>query len=342
MMDFTFAYGPALSYLSEEDQQKYSVEFKKYLQKAWKEDATQKEWKGYYFLPAFEPVTAQFAYNQWNPNKGDVIVASYPKTGTIWMRELVRHILYCHDKELLEKAKATMFLFSFLSFGQESKYDVLKKLNFSRNVLATHLPAPLINFKKYEEKGAKIIYMMRNPKDQAVSWYHFSKTQPYAGLPSYKDMYTADKKKFFDSYFAGEHKLFAKKGEGYLEHLKEWYPHQNDSNVLFAFYEDLKKDINQGIRKVAKFLDVTLSDEDVEMIAEKTSFNSMKESTRQRQNIQTQKVRVFKIFRKGAVGEWRNYLTLEQSKLIDEKVQKILGNTNLKFVYDLDKTRCNL
>ena len=112
--------------------------------------------------------------------------------------------------------------------------------------------------------------MMRNPKDQAVSWYHFSKTQPYAGFPSYKHMYTADKKKFFDSYFAGlqcyvlednfceakpkaklfylnislhigEHKLFAKKGEGYLEHLKEWYPHQNDSNVLFAFYEDLKK-----------------------------------------------------------------------------------------------------
>ena len=44
----------------------------------------------------------------------------------------------------------------------------------------------------------------------------------------------------------------------------------------------------------------------------------------------------------GTVGEWRDYLTFDQSKLIDEKVQKILGDTNLKFVYDLDNTRCNL
>ena len=92
-MDFTFAYGPALSYLSKEDQQKYSAEFKKYLQKTWRDDVTHKEWKGYYLLPAFEPATAQFAYDQWNPNKGDVIVASYAKTG----RNFAIEILCCSD-----------------------------------------------------------------------------------------------------------------------------------------------------------------------------------------------------------------------------------------------------
>ncbi|CAK8692759.1 amine sulfotransferase-like [Clavelina lepadiformis] len=342
MMDFTFAYGPALSYLSEEDQQKYSAEFKKYLQKTWRDDVTHKEWKGYYLLPAFEPATAQFAYNQWNPNKGDVIVASYAKTGTTWMRELARHILYCNDDAMLKKTKYVNFFFTYLEFGPESKYEVLEKLNIPQKVMGTHLPAPLINFKKFKEKGTKIIYMIRNPKDQAVSWYHFCRTQPFADLPPYKDMYTPDKKIFFDTYFAGEHKLFAKKGEGYLEHLKEWYPHQNDSNVLFVYYEDLKKDITQGIRKVAKFLDVALSDEDVDMIAEKTSFNSMKKSARQTEKSRKQKVRVLKLLRKGTVGEWRDYLTFDQSKLIDEKVQKILGDTNLKFVYDLDNTRCNL
>ena len=89
-MDNTYAYGPTLSYLSKEDQQKYSAEFKRYLQKAWREDATPKEWNGYYFLPAHEPATAQCAYNEWNPNEGDVIVASYPKTGDMFVR------LYCY------------------------------------------------------------------------------------------------------------------------------------------------------------------------------------------------------------------------------------------------------
>ena len=63
-MDFTFAYGPALKYLSVEDQQKYSAEFKRYMQKAWRDDVTQKEWNGYQFFPGFEPATAQFAYDQ--------------------------------------------------------------------------------------------------------------------------------------------------------------------------------------------------------------------------------------------------------------------------------------
>ncbi|CAK8692760.1 unnamed protein product [Clavelina lepadiformis] len=79
-MDVTFAYGSALSCLSEANQQKYSAEFKKYLQKALEgEAAAEKEWKGYQYhlVPGFEPATAQFACNQWNPCKG-----------TTWMREL--------------------------------------------------------------------------------------------------------------------------------------------------------------------------------------------------------------------------------------------------------------
>ncbi|CAK8692758.1 sulfotransferase 1B1-like [Clavelina lepadiformis] len=331
MMDFTFAYGPTLSYLSVEDQQKYSAEFKRYLQKAWRDDVTHKQWNGYYLLPAHEPAAAQFAYNKWNPNEGDVIVASYPKTGTNWMAELVSNIAYCHDEEMLQKVKDTTVFFSFLSGGPESKYEVLEKLGIPRKVLRTHLPASLVNFKKYHERGVKIIYMIRNPKDQAVSWYHFCRTQPFADLPSYKDIYTTEKRKFFDTYLKGEHKLFAKKGEGYLEHLKEWYPHQNDNNVLFVHYEDLKKNTKQEIRKVAKFLEITLSGQDVEVIAKRTSFDFMKESDRIK-SIQENKP-YFKVYRKGRIGEWRDYLTTEQSSLIDEKVQKILGDTNLEFSY---------
>ena len=61
----------------------------------------------------------------------------------------------------------------------------------------------LTNDKNASNYFSQVIYMIRNPKDQAVSWYHFSKTQPYADLPPYKDMYTTDKKKYFDEYIAG-------------------------------------------------------------------------------------------------------------------------------------------
>lgn len=39
------------------------------------------EWKGYHFLPGFDADTAKYAYNVFSPKPGDVLVATYAKTG---------------------------------------------------------------------------------------------------------------------------------------------------------------------------------------------------------------------------------------------------------------------
>jgi len=39
----------------------------------------------------------------------------------------------------------------------------------------------------------------------------------------------------------GKQQPFAKEGEGYLEHIKEWYPHREDPNVMFLIYEEMKQ-----------------------------------------------------------------------------------------------------
>lgn len=41
--------------------------------------------------------------------------------------------------------------------------------------------------------------------------------------------------------FLGKQKVFAKDGEGYLEHVRDWNEHRSDGNALFIVYEDLKK-----------------------------------------------------------------------------------------------------
>lgn len=42
------------------------------------------EWNGYRLSIGFEQETAQYAYNKFEPNFGDVLVASYPKTGKFY------------------------------------------------------------------------------------------------------------------------------------------------------------------------------------------------------------------------------------------------------------------
>lgn len=53
------------------------------------------------------------------------------------------------------------------------KYDKLSEMTTKR-LIKTHLPMKLMP-KSVMEVGAKVVYMARNPKDVAVSFYNFSK-----------------------------------------------------------------------------------------------------------------------------------------------------------------------
>ncbi|CAK8692761.1 unnamed protein product [Clavelina lepadiformis] len=108
-------------------------------------------------------------------------------------------------------------------------------------------------------------------------------------------MYTADEKQFLNAYLAGEHSLLAKK----------------------------------------EFLDVDLNDEDVDLITEKTSLDLVKKT-----RDEDRRDGDIKLCRKGLdlvglVGDWKNYLTVARSDLIDKKVKEILIDTNLSFTYEL-------
>ena len=62
---------------------------------------------------------------------------------------------------------------------------------------------------------------------------------------------------------------------GYFDKSKQF-----PKTVLVLCYEDLKQDPVGEIEKVAKFLGLELQQEELERVAEITSFNSMKENPR--------------------------------------------------------------
>ena len=58
-----------------------------------------------------------------------------------------------------------------------------------------------------------------------------------------------------------------------------WWAHRDDDNVLFIKFEDLKRDSVTTITKIATFMGYShLSQEVINIIAEKTSFDKMREN----------------------------------------------------------------
>lgn len=296
----------------------------------WAENRQITEWNGHTFTPNFFAETAKFAYENWTPRKGDVFIMSFPKTGTHWITEIVKQIIYRKDPVSLRIGRKWHAELAIIEFGPASKFKVIDHLPVPHRIFSCHLPAHLMNLEKIRKCGAKIIYIYRNPKDQTVSWYHFSRRIPHAQSQQFKDLYADDWGKFIDNYFSGKMPTEQLDGEWYPDHVLSWYKHKDDENVKFVCYEDLAKNMAAEIRNVANFLGIELTDSEVVSIREKCTFEYMRQSSSG-----TPLQDIFKLFRKGQVGNWREFFTDEQSERVDKIVKEKLGGTDLKFTYDL-------
>ncbi|GLV32779.1 Sulfotransferase 2 [Carabus blaptoides fortunei] len=114
---------------------------------------------------------------------------------------------------------------------------------------------------------------------------------------------------------------------------------RNEPNVMFIKYEDMKRDQKKMIRKTAEFLEKSVTDEEVDTLAEYLSFKNMKSNpavnlervveTRNDVHFSDELGKTF--IRKGEVGDWKNHMTPELSKRFDDWTEENLKDTGLSF-----------
>ena len=69
--------------------------------------------------------------------------------------------------------------------------------------------------------------------------------------------------------------------EIYFGYVKKWWPYRNDPNVLLMHYADVRKDLKGHVSKLAKFLDVELTESELETVTERCGIDHMKEKADQ-------------------------------------------------------------
>uniref|UniRef100_H2Z1K8 Sulfotransferase n=1 Tax=Ciona savignyi TaxID=51511 RepID=H2Z1K8_CIOSA len=285
-------------------------------------------WREYKMLPAMvwfgNPGLVDFAYNDWQPRSDDIIISTFPKTGTTWMRDVCRHLIYEHDSIEFQFTKLFLGPHVYLETGTEEKYELLDKLPWKRRILGTHLSAGMMNLERIRKSGAKIIYVIRNPKDQMVSMFNMMKSLSNPDNQTMQ-MFPSDFNDFALAALEGKVLVNLKPGQNYFDHILSWYPHRHDENVMFLYYEDMKKNPAEEIAKLAKFLDVYISEEGAKNIADLTSF----EKTKQRMKDGVP----FQFYNKGSVGNWKNHFNVALSERVDLEVKEKLAETDIKFTY---------
>ncbi|KAF0311268.1 Sulfotransferase family cytosolic 1B member 1 [Amphibalanus amphitrite] len=253
-------------------------------------------------------------WRRFSARPTDVFVASFPKSGTTWLQELVWQVVHQEQSKQTDEPLEYRFPLFDMPSVERMRFKEISEMSDPR-LIKTHLPYHLLPESVWTS-GAKVLYVSRDPRDVCVSYYHFCRM---VNFNSYRGTFA----EFRDAFQKGE-MMYGP----YREHVKGYRDHAGQ--VLCVTYEELHQDRVGCIKRVAEFLGRPMTDELAQTIFQRTSFAEMKKNPAvnythwQKEGVAHPEKEVGAFMRKGKVGDWTNYFTQEEGDALLKWSQQLV------------------
>lgn len=265
-------------------------------------------------------------WNDFNFRPDDIIIATYGKSGTTWMQQIVAQLLFQGDPDL---SVAEMSPWMDLRVPPKEVKLTAVEAQSHRRFLKTHLPVDALVF----SQQAKYIYIARDGRDVVWSlynhhananqlWYDALNDAPGRVGPPITPP-PQDIRQYWLDWFQGDGYPFWP----FWENVRSWWAIRTLPNVLLVHFESLKRDMPGEMERIANFLDISIDSARWPSIIEYCSFDWMKKHA-------TKSVPLGGAFwdagadvfiHKGVNGRWKDVLTTEQSREYEDKARQELG-----------------
>ncbi|XP_049609666.1 cytosolic sulfotransferase 3 [Syngnathus scovelli] len=253
----------------------------------------------------------------------DIVIATYPKSGTTWVCYLLDRLFFGKTKPEKETSLPLYMRVPFLELcipGHPKGKDLADQLTITPRLIKTHLPVQLVP-ETFWENNCKTVYVARNPKDVAVSFFHFCRMNSIHPSPG-------DWDGFLQRFMEGKMTY----GPWHQHVVGWWEKQQTYPNLHYIFYEDLTENVGREIDKLCTFLGLSVSAEEKESIMTAVQFENMRDNKLTNfTNAPLMNLKVSPFMRKGKVGDWKNHFTVSQSERCDEHYKKFIRSPGLRF-----------
>ncbi|XP_043293759.1 sulfotransferase 2A1-like isoform X1 [Cervus canadensis] len=241
----------------------------------------------------------------------DVLLLTFPKSGTNWLIETVCLIYSKGDPKWIQSEPIWD-----RSPWVENKYgyELLKEKEGPR-LISSHLPIQLFP-KSFVKSKAKMIYLIRNPRDVFVSGYFFWRSAKFVEKPESLEEY-------FEWFIQGNMPFGS-----WFDHTRGWMSMRDKENFLILSYEEMKWDTRSTVEKICQFLGKELEPEELNSVLKNSSFQAMKENNMSNYSL-VKGLHLEEnahLLRKGVTGDWKNHFTVAQAEIFDKLFQEKMAD----------------
>lgn len=186
---------------------------------------------------------------RFRPLPSDILISTFPKCGTTWMQQIVHGL---RTRGSMDFEEISMVV-PWIETSGITDIDVNAPQVATPRAFKTHLSWHEV------PKGARHIYVMRDPKDALVSFYHFMNGSMFEANAISIEEFTAA--------------MFLQPGPSgtYWSHIKSWWEQRHRKEVHIFLFEEMKRDLPRTVRRVAEVMGI---ETDMELLAKVTAQSS--------------------------------------------------------------------
>ena len=220
-------------------------------------------------------------------NESDKMIVSYPKSGNTWVCFLVSNLLY-PDKTIN---------FSNVLQVIPNIYDL------PLEVLRERSGRLLKSHEYFDPRYKRVIYVVRDPRSVAVSYYHFLVRRKEISLES-------EFSNFLVNFLEGRYNAYG----SWQENVGSWLGAIENDNEKFLIikYEDLLETPVENLRFIADFLSIRYNQQSLTNAVSSSSFDNMKQIEQNEQDSHVNfkdKDHSIPFVRRGESEEWKRFFT---------------------------------
>ncbi len=267
-------------------------------------------------------------WDEFQQRNDDIIISTYPKCGTTWTQRIVGMLIFQSAAPFPVQDSSPWPDFLLIPLDVTYKKAEAQP---HRRFIKSHLPYDALPV----HAGVKFIHVARDGRDAAMSFFNHKLNYTAEAMeqmdqlslnhPKFGDRnpkIPTDPARHFHDWVAGYEDDLGDPGASFFHLEKSFWEARHQPDVLLVHFNDLKADLDGEMRRIADFLDITVSENLWSGLVKAADFDSMKHSADKllptAGNIWKGGAKTF--LHKGTNGRWRDVCAQEDLYAYDAKV----------------------